>query len=62
MLYKLIRYKLYYKSFKDIGSKGYWGMISTIINNWYDVREIVREYEAPYCFVMGRNGVSQQAF
>jgi hypothetical protein len=45
-----------------IDSRGYWGMVTSIINKWYELKQKTEHKSKPFCFFVDKNGIKEYKF
>lgn len=46
----------------DVDSRGYWGMVASIINRWYELKQEAEDKPKPFCFFVDKKGIHPQSF
>ena len=45
-----------------INSKGYWNMVASIINKWYDLKSATENKHPPFCYSLDKKNFEERKF
>ncbi|HEX7415505.1 MAG TPA: DUF5615 family PIN-like protein [Bacteroidia bacterium] len=45
-----------------IDTRGYWGMVTSIINKWYELKQKAEHASKPFCFFVDHKGIKPNDF